>query len=498
MPERWGFQDRPVQILLFKALFSLSGHGPAAYYLFKAFLVALLAVALAFFARGAGLGARAGLLAGAVVAAASPTFASALWVSDFELLAQLLTVAFLGAFLAFDRIDPSRLPAWTARFWAWQAGLFALALLAHRTKGSAKLLPGILLCYLLLFRRRALRRCLPLVAALGLSVVPVFHLLEDPVPPFAPFSPDRSEGWKWKPANLETLWMLTLGNTDPLTGTAEMPVASSLGSVLCPVLLVGALASLLAVGPGALPDSSSDKGRALRLTALWAAAAVAAVAAFAAFPRLPAGFMARYVVVGLVPLSLLLGALFDRASRRLPFAGAAVACAALILSFAAQNLPVIRFARESIGQTIVAYDRAREDISRSLERADVLLSGFTYGYHRQRRDTNRYFTGTYSPPPGGPERPFFVLVRADQDTAEISHLPAVRTIERSIEVPEGPAAGYRVGIRPVRTYHGLTRSYYDRHLYGSGRSILGLLYEVRFEPVSAANRGAASGKESPI
>ncbi|NIW62933.1 MAG: hypothetical protein GWN23_03740, partial [Gemmatimonadetes bacterium] len=116
VPERWGFQDRPVQILLFKALFSLSGHGPAAYYLFKAFLVALLAVALAFFARGAGLGARAGLLAGAVVAAASPTFASALWVSDFELLAQLLTVAFLGAFLAFDRIDPSRLPAWTARF----------------------------------------------------------------------------------------------------------------------------------------------------------------------------------------------------------------------------------------------------------------------------------------------------------------------------------------------------------------------------------------------
>ena len=39
----------------------------------------------------------------------------------------------------------------------------------------------------------------------------------------------------------------------------------------------------------------------------------------------------------------------------------------------------------------------------------------------------------------------------------------------------------KVGIQPVRTFPGLTDSFYDRHVYGNRQSFAGILYEMTYE-----------------
>ena len=197
IPERWGFQDRPVQVLCFKFLFGFSGYSPGAYYTFKAALFAAVCIGIMRLSLALGLDRRSSILAGVIFAVSGPGQASALWVSDFELLAEILMLAAFGLFWRILNSDPA---ASRVKEFRNQAMFVMLAVVAHRTKGSAKLIPAIVLIYLFLYRRDQVRRFLPALVLISLTIVPVFALISDPIPPFAPFAEDRSQGWMWKPA----------------------------------------------------------------------------------------------------------------------------------------------------------------------------------------------------------------------------------------------------------------------------------------------------------
>jgi len=484
IPESWGFQDRPVQVLCFKILHTTFGYSPAPYYAFKALLLAGVACGIALFCLRTGLGLRAGLAAAGIFALSGPVFSSALWVSDFELLAQIFILAAFGLFLALEQQDFYRTNR--LKFYLYQAGILICSLLGHRTKGSAKLIPVILLVYLVTYRRNALKRYLPLLVLIALTIVPVFALLSDPVPPFAPFSEDRSQGWMWRPANLETLSMLLVGNARLLTGVSGVEPAYSLLGVLCPVLFwttSGGIGFILYRRRKIRPLTPPERAAAI-FVAIWLAVVMVS---FSAFPRLPLGFMSRYVTGALAPAGILIALVFSRAAAALP-AGwksrAIPVIALIVLTHGAVNFRYVRDARETLGQLMIAYDRARISISESIRNANVLMLDLPFSYNRPLDDGNHYIKRLGRTLNIDLSRPLYVLVQHGGDAKKIDHLPLVRKIRQALRVlPAKDVAGYRVGIRPVRAFHGLTDTLYDRWIHRSMNSALAVLYHITLDPM---------------
>jgi hypothetical protein len=470
IPDRWGFQDRPVQILAMKLLHGIGGETPAIYYTFKAALFATVSYGIARISLTLGLKAPTALLAGSIFALSSPGQASALWVSDIELLAEILILA---AFGCFWRLSNS-IPASRRSEWLNQALFVMIAIVAHRTKGSAKLIPAIVLVYLFLYRRDQIRRFLPSLALIVLTIVPVFEVISNPVPPFAPFAEDQSQGWMWKPANTSTLATLIAGNFHPIWGTAGPDIAFSLLSVLSPALLWPAVCGL---GFLFVRERKFFSKPEVGFVCIWA---TVTAASYASFPRLPEGFMVRYVVVGLVPVSIGIAVILVRATSGLRSRILIPALTCILALHGAHNLKSTRHLRDTLGQVIVAYDLAREYIAHNLTHAEVLIIGFHYGYNRRIADSNAYHDQLLQIHERDLARTLHVLVRIDQDLNAIEHQTTIQEIRKSIKLPvvEGR---FRVKVRPVETFPGLTDSFYDKHIYGSTQSFAGVLYEVTFD-----------------
>ena len=485
--EDWGFENRPVQVLCFKALYALFGYTPVPYYAFKALLFSGVVCSIAFFCLRAELGPRVAFTAAGIFTLSSPVFSSLLWISDFELLAQLTILAAFGSFLAQERrnlYDNDRY-----RFYLYQAGIFLLLLLGHHTKGSAKLIPAILFGYLLLHRRHTLKRYLPLLGLMALAVVPFLSL--DPVPPFAPFAQDQSQGWMWKPANLTTLAILLVGNAHPFAGTAGPGVAYSLLGVLCPVLLWAGLAAtgLLVYRWREHQPLAPGARAAVVLTLVWLCGVVLS---FSAFPRLPLGFMARYVTGALVPASILVALLLSRAAGLLPSAwkpAAAPLLALIVLAHGAVNFGHVRYVRESFGQIIVAYDRARSGLSKMVQNANVLLIDLPYSYARPLDDGNHYIKDLDRPFRLDLSRPLYALIQHDGNAEQIDYTLPVQKIRKGLRPLVNKTPGYRMNIRPVRAFHGLTDSIYDQWIYRSTRSFLAVLFHIALEPLDPQKGG---------
>ena len=485
IPEDWGFQHRPVQVLCVKVLHALFGYSPAPYYAFKGLLFAAAVGGIVLFCLSAGFGSAVAFTASGVFALSAPDFASVLWVSDFELLAQLFILAALGGFLALERGELGTRAGF--RLYLGQTVIFLLTLLGHRAKGSAKLVPLFILGYLLISNRKALVRYLPLLVLIIVTIVPVFHLLEDPVPPFAPFSEDRSQGWMWKPANLTTLSVLLVGNAHPVTGTAGPDGVHSLLGVLCPVLLWASLGAALWLyrGRSELAPLPRKARNAAILTGVWL---VVVIASFASFPRLPVDFMARYVAGALVPASILVALLLGRAATALSASRAVPLLALVVVGHGLVNFGHTRTIRESLGQIMIVYDRARAAIAETVQDADVLLLGFPYSYNRPLTDGNRYIQDLDSGLDVGPSRPLYALVPDAGQVNRVDHRSTLQRLLPALRMSPERGPGYRVDVRPVRTFHGLTDGIYDRWIYRSTESFLAVLYHVALEPIDP-NKG---------
>jgi hypothetical protein len=485
IPEDWGFQHRPVQTLFFKGLQGLFGYNPLPYYAFKSLLFSAVVAAIAVFCRVGGLSNQAAFTAATVFGLSSPVFASVLWVSDFELLAQFFTVATFALVLLARRsnyYDQDKV-----RSFLYQVALFLLVVLAHRSKGSAKLIPAILFVYLFITNRQALRRHLVVLTLMGLTIVPVFRLVSDPIPPFAPWAADQSQGWMWKPANWETLRVLLLGNAHLIRSIYEGGTAHSLLSVLCPTLFwCGLLAGGIVLSKRGMVCGISHRERAtLPLVGIWF---VATVFSFSAFPRLPADFMARYVTVALVPASILLGVLLSRAAGALPrrlSPYAAPVLVAVVVGHGLTNSVQVRHTRDFVGQIIVSYDRAREAIAKTVRDSDIYLLDFTYGYSRAIDDGNRYIQNTGRAVQMDNNRSFYVLVYHEVRTPRVDFAVPAQRIARALPNVLRGTTGGRVRLQPVGDYHGLTDGLCDRWINRDSRAAHAILFRVGFDPIES-------------
>ncbi len=474
VPEDWGFQFRPGQVFVTKMLVALFGETAIAFYAFKCLTAGGVAACIAGFLLVAGESRQTAVLAAAVFGLSAATFASTMWISDFELVAQILTIAALGVFW-FAHTSGK-----TAGMWKWAPQILAaiLMILAHRTKGSAKILPVLIVAYLIVWRRDQLWQWLPAMGCVAITSVPLIGMIDNPVPPFAPFSEDRSQGWMWKPASLDTLWILLIGNVHVLFGTADGTVPYSLLANLTPWLALPCLvsAAIWLRSRERVPPHVGFLG-------IWM---LGVLVAYTAYPRLPHGFMARYVVVSLVPASMLVSIALTRVSARYTHPNVAVAAlAVLLLGHGSSQSEGHRYQRETLGQAIVAYDRAREAIASDIQDADVVILGFEYGYNRERIDTNRYHETKYSTLDPIQRRPLYVLVRSDQNVDHPDFNAGISEIQSAVSFKKPENKQLKVGIRPIAMYDGLTPSIYDRLIYRSRRSFVGLLYQVTYEPMAS-------------
>jgi hypothetical protein len=483
IPEGWGFQTRPVQVACFKALHQTFGDAPLPYYAFKSGLFGLVTIGVAFFCLQGGLKLRAAISAASMFALSAPVYASALWISDFELLAQLFMLAAFGSLLRLEASDLFRSSPVAYRL--AQVGILLASLLGHRTKGSAKLIPLVIALYLLLHHRDAIKRNIPLIGAIALTVLPIFWILESPIPPFAPFAQDQSQGWMWKPASLTGIWLLLVGNAHLLTGTTGPEAVHSLLGTLLPVpLWMAVIAGLLMLlnrrarrgSPGALP-------RPVALCGIWL---LVAVLSFASYPSLPIGFMARYVTSALIPACVLVAYVvclaIEDSPTRLRRSGT-VLLSAMVLTHGLCNFGHVRRIRESLGQIVVLCHRARSDISRTVQDATVVLLGLPYSYRKPLPDGNVYLKDPGDLAQMDPGRPLYILVAHDGIADQVDHEHAVAKALPLLRRLPDVGAGYQVDIRPVKTFDGLTDSLYDRWIHASRRSFLATLLKINLQPI---------------
>ena len=426
IPEDWGFQFRPGQVFTTKVLLALFGEHATVFYAFKCLSAGAVTAGIAGLLLLAGEHRKTAAMAATIFGLSTATFASGMWVSDFELVAQILTLAAMGAFWFAHERDRGH-TAWPHTVLS-HALVALLLILAHRTKGSAKIIPFVLVAYLAIWRRDQFWKWLPAMGCVALTIVPLLSMLENPIPPFAPFSEDLSQGWMWKPANLGTLGTLLIGNVHLLYGTHDGLVAYSLLANLFPWLLWPAILAI------ALWIRSNDH-RVRPLTGFLGIWLFAVLAAYSAYPRLPYGFMARYVVVALVPTSMLVAlaitSLGDRVrpTRR---KAAALAVGLVLLGHGVAQSESNRYQRETLGQAIVAYDRARTAIASEIRDADVVILGFEYGYNRERVDTNRYHDGPYKTANALQAKPLYILVRSEQDVDRPRYDDGIREIQSDV------------------------------------------------------------------
>ncbi len=480
MPRDWGFQNRPLQVLCFKMIYTFFGYDPGPYYAFKCFLFALVTCGICVFCLGLGFGRAVGFTSAAIFALSSPVFSSTLWVSDFELLAQLFILSAFSCFLFLENhrcFEENRV-----KFYLLQGFTLLFAILGHAAKGSAKIVPFVVLGFLLVYNRRHVKRHLLLVILILLTIVPLVQLLDDPIPPFAPFSEDQSNGWMWRPANLTTLHILIFGDVNILSGSDDF--AYSLLGAFSPVLLwslVVAAAFLFYIRRWPSAQSTQIR-RSIVFCSIWLAVVIVSLSAF---PRLPYEFMSRYVTVVLVPASVLTAIILVHAVALTPervrrYAGGLLLL--VILGHSIINFGHVRHTREYLGQIMISYDRARTSISETIQNATVFLLDYTFSYNRPLGDGNLYVKNRGWPHEADLSRPLYVLAHHDGDIENIDYDPVVKKISKPLQLLSNNGSQVRIGIRPIRVFHSLTDGFYDRWIYGRSESIMSVLFHVVLEP----------------
>ncbi|MBN2432931.1 MAG: hypothetical protein JXQ27_15760, partial [Acidobacteria bacterium] len=206
LSENWGFNDRPVQSLVTWVLYRVWGYNALPFYLYKCFIFGLLLVMTYRWALLVTRRRRIAALAAAFYGVTPAVMAAHLWIADFATTAELVMA--VTAWLCFHKLEGELFPvddrpvepqAW----WRWFAGwlpLLFLMYLSFKTKADTKVLPFILLGYVLVVAPRRFCRYLPLGLILILLAVPwgpaVFHRL----PPWIPGAGGSETSWMFREA----------------------------------------------------------------------------------------------------------------------------------------------------------------------------------------------------------------------------------------------------------------------------------------------------------
>jgi tetratricopeptide (TPR) repeat protein len=424
-PQYWGFNERPLQAILYKLSYFVAGYESWPYLLVKSAAFAGLGVMIYEWGRliagRTDNGRRAAFAAAGFFLLTPNPMAAMILLQDAAPFAELIFLVL--TWVIFTEIEKTpatwKTPRWSNREhrrWLkrWSAIAFA-TYLGYKSKADLKLIPAILGGYVLFARPRQWRFFAVPLGLMALLAIPWGPGIFTKLPPFVPGSKGSEIGWMWQPASLERLRdFLYAGDIwDSIRDPRRIPSVLlsqtlSLAGLLGPFLLVPAAGFLLwrteksgglvavakALRPRRLLESLAPKARmperARAFALLWG---LAILAATSALPAINFIFRVRYGILTLVPASLLLAwvfAVFADELRRLPRWVPYVAAACFALQLGVNLNRAVHYRRE-MGQVIVAVDQVYERVQEKFAGARlVLLPDFRpYDY---RPDASATFT----------------------------------------------------------------------------------------------------------
>ncbi len=368
--KEWNVDFRPTETFVFKILYSLFGYNASGYYYFKSLAAALLGAAYFLFLSRYLRSTAVAVACAVFIGLASSTFTSLYWVSDFVIVSELLA---LVVFWIFLKIDLSENPT-RARLIISFVAIFLLTLIADRTKANAKLIPAIIFIYIIVTGAGRLKRYWPLLAVVGVTLVPIAYMLKHPSLPFLSAGGSTVEAHAWQPATSAKLWLLFGKGFEPLSlSYATHPPISILSVLGFPIvyLAIAGFAYLLykcltkksAEECGAFIGNTEaiKKRRVVIFISIWAAVNTLALMSY---PTLPDHFQARYaisVLVALLPLLLLIIKTAVEKISRKKLAGAAVVSILVIIQLGFHYGHTVRM-RSGMPSFIIALDKTREYI----------------------------------------------------------------------------------------------------------------------------------------
>jgi|GEM_PF-3408954 hypothetical protein len=144
-----GFFYRPLETVVFSGLYAFFGSNPLGYRLFKALIVAFLIIALYILVRLLSGSRMAAAISSLVLIISPSTLQSAMYFSDFELLAETLVILSLILLAFYCRSGSKR----------WLAGIFLFVMAACLIKETARIYPLLAMAFFIAFEgRSSLRR----------------------------------------------------------------------------------------------------------------------------------------------------------------------------------------------------------------------------------------------------------------------------------------------------------------------------------------------------
>lgn len=387
-PQYWGFNERPVQALVYKIFHLVSGYEAWSYFLYKDVIYAGMGVMVYLWGlRLAGNAPHAKLVAlaaAAIFLLAPGTMASHVIHSDLATTAEFLFL--LMTYIIWGEIEK------TPQDWAglpdpknpvhrkWMLRWAAIAFctyLGYKSKADLKLIPGIMGAYVFLVRRRQLGFFAVPLALMVLLAVPWGPGIFSKLPPFLPGSKGSEIGWMWQPASmdrfLEFIWA-----SAPYDFVASLSSPTlSLAGILGPFLLVGIMAFLGwkmeafdRVPWARFSETPVDRARTFAL--IWFGVILVGISALPAINYI---FRVRYGIITMVPVSLLLAwvfGLFSHSVKQLPRWAVATACALLAIQSGINLSRSIDY-RRSMGQVMVSVDQVYEEVRKNHQNSKLTL-----------------------------------------------------------------------------------------------------------------------------
>lgn len=208
-----GFFYRPLETVVFSGLYAFFGSNPLGYRLFKALIVAFLIIALYILVRLLSGSRMAAAISSLVLIISPSTLQSAMYFSDFELLAETLVILSLILLAFYCRSGSKR----------WLVGIFLFVMAACLIKETARIYPLLAMAFFIAFEGRSSlrRRSRLLLLLVPISVWPNLFGAGG-LELFKIASLDRAARFAFR--------MLT-GITLPLAGIAGMAITGLVGYV---------------------------------------------------------------------------------------------------------------------------------------------------------------------------------------------------------------------------------------------------------------------------
>ncbi len=390
-PQHWGFNERPLESLTYKIFYYLSGYEAWTYFIFRSLVYAGLGSMIYLW--GLRLvpksqkGRIAAVCASVFFLLAPGPLAAHVLAQDYAPIAELLflfltykiwaeierTPTSWEGVLQVSNLDQKK---WLLKW----LGISFLTYLAYKSKADLKLIPAVLMGYVLLTRKKQWMFFAVPVGVMILLAVPWGPGVFTKLPPFVPGSHGPEVSWMWQPASLSRMfaYLWSPSSYDFFESLKNSPV--SLAGLLGPFLLIPMLVFLgwkmEAFDSISWLSQETEVDRSRTFVLVWF---LAMLAATSALPVIPYQHSIRYGILLMVPASILLAwvlGLFVESLSKLPRWAFSICLLAFVIQAGVNLYRSIHYRRET-GSMMIAIDRVYRHVNEKLPQSKLaLLSDF--------------------------------------------------------------------------------------------------------------------------